>query len=332
MQDQNTIARNWRDLIRPKKLEVDTATLTDTYGKFTCEPLERGYGITLGNSLRRVLLSSLQGSAVTTVRIEGALHEFTTVPGVVEDVTDIILNVKTLLIRMDDATPRTLVIDKQGEGRITGADIQLPPNLQVVSLEKPIATLSRADARFDAVLTIESGKGYVPSGLQERSKTIGTIPVDAIFSPITRVNYFVEPTRVGQQTELDRLVLEIWTNGALAPGTALVQSARILTDYLGMFTSMEGQVEAGPAEGAGVAASRARDIKIDDLDFSNRTYNCLKRQGIESLEELRNYTEEELMAIRNFGHKSLDEVRDKLKDYGLELRPSEVPDTEALEV
>ena len=308
---------------------------TDRYGKFAVEPLDKGYGHTLGASLRRVLLTSIEGVAITAIQVQGVQHEFSTLPGVVEDMMDIVLNLKEISIKSLNGRlegPVAARIDKQGEGRITGADVQLPPNLQIVSTEKPVATLARGDARFDAVLTIESGKGYVPSGLQERSKTIGTIPVDAIFSPITRVNYFVEPTRVGQQTELDRLVLEIWTNGALAPGTALVQSARILTDYLGMFTSMEGQVEAGPAEGAGVAASRARDIKIDDLDFSNRTYNCLKRQGIESLEELRNYTEEELMAIRNFGHKSLDEVRDKLKDYGLELRPSEVPDTEALEV
>jgi len=192
-----------------------------------------------------------------------------------------------------------------------------------VSPEKVIATLTRADARFDAVLTIESGKGYVPSGMQERAKTIGTLPIDAIYSPVTRINYFVEPTRVGQQTELDRLVLEVSTNGALNPQLALGQAATILSGYLDLFREMSGVVEVGFGEANGEGPNRARDIKIDDLDFSNRTYNCLKRQGIETLEELRNYPEEELMNIRNFGQKSLDEVKEKLTEYGYELRQAE---------
>jgi DNA-directed RNA polymerase subunit alpha len=307
---------------------------TDRYGKFVVEPLDKGYGHTLGASLRRVLLTSIEGAAITAVQVQGVQHEFSTLPGVVEDMMDIVLNLKEISIkplggRLDG--PVAARVDKQGEGRITGADVQLPPNLQIVTPEKPIATLSRGDARFDAVLTIESGKGYLPSGMQERSKTIGTIPIDALFSPITRVNYYVEPTRVGQQTELDRLVIEVSTNGALSPGTALAQAAQILTEYLGLFGEVEGAVEAGLFEGMGLDASRARDIKIDDLDFSNRTYNCLKRQGIETLEELRNYPEEELLNIRNFGHKSLEEVRDKLKEYGFELRRA-TPEAETLEV
>ena len=237
--------------------------------------------------------------------------------------------IKSLGGRLDG--PVAARIDKQGEGRVTAADVQLPPSLQIVSPERPIATLSRGDARFDAVLTIESGKGYVPSGMQERSKTIGTIPIDAIFSPITRVNYYVEPTRVGQQTELDRLVIEVSTNGALLPGTALAQAATIMTEYLQLFGTIEGPSEARQADGAGSESGRARDIKIDDLDFSNRTYNCLKRQGIETLEELRNYPEEELINIRNFGQKSLEEVRDKLQEYGFELRKA-TPEAETLEV
>jgi DNA-directed RNA polymerase subunit alpha len=182
--------------------------------------------------------------------------------------------------------------------------------------------MSRADARFDAVLTIESGKGYVPSGLQERSKTIGTLPIDAIYSPVTRVNYYVEPTRVGQQTELDRLVIEVSTNAAMAPGTALSHAARIMTEYLQLFQEVGEAGEVAAFDGASADTNRARDIKIDDLDFSVRTYNCLKRQGIESLDELKNYTEDELMNIRNFGQKSFDEVKDKLQEYGFELRPS----------
>jgi len=307
---------------------------SDRYGKFAVEPLDKGYGHTLGASLRRVLLTSIEGAAITAVQVQGVQHEFSTLPGVVEDMMDIVLNLKEIAIkslggRLDG--PVAARIDKQGEGRVTAADVQLPPSLQIVSPERPIATLSRADARFDAVLTIESGKGYVPSGMQERSKTIGTIPIDAIFSPITRVNYYVEPTRVGQQTELDRLVLEVSTNGALLPGTALAQAATIMTEYLQLFGTIEGPSEARQADGAGSEGGRARDIKIDDLDFSNRTYNCLKRQGIETLEELRNYPEEELMNIRNFGQKSLEEVHDKLQEYGFELRKA-TPEAETLEV
>src|SRR4028119_495033 len=202
---------------------------TERYGKFAIDPLEKGYGHTIGASLRRVLLTSIEGVAITAVQVQGVSHEFSTMPGVVEDMMDVVLNLKEIAIKPLNGRlegPVAARIDKQGEGRITGADVQLPTNLQIVSPEKPIATLSRGDARFDAVLTIESGKGYVPSGMQERSKTIGTIPVDAIFSPVTRVNYFVEPTRVGQQTELDRLVLEVTTNGAMTPGTAVGPAAR----------------------------------------------------------------------------------------------------------
>jgi DNA-directed RNA polymerase subunit alpha len=307
---------------------------SDRYGKFEVSPLDKGYGHTLGASLRRVLLTSIEGVAVTAVQVQGVQHEFSTMPGVVEDMMEVVLNLKEISIKSLNGRlegPVSARIDKQGEGRITGADVVLPNNLQIVSPEKPIATLSRGDARFDAVLTIESGTGYVPSGMQERSKTIGTLPIDAIFSPVTRVNYYVEPTRVGQQTELDRLVLEVTTNGAMSPSTAVGQAAHILTEYLQLFFEMGGQVEPiGPGPGPD---GRPRDIKIDDLDFSVRTYNCLKRQGVETLDELCNYTVEELMNIRNFGQKSLDEVRDKLREYGWDIRPSEAPtDTETYEV
>jgi DNA-directed RNA polymerase subunit alpha len=305
----------------------------ERFGKFVVEPLDKGYGHTLGASLRRVLLSSIEGVAITAIQVQGVNHEFSTLPGVIEDMMEIVLNLKEIAIKSFNGRlegPVAARIDKQGEGRITGADVQLPASLAIVSPEKPIATLSRQDARFDAVLTIEPGKGYVPSTMHERSKTIGTIPVDAIFSPITRVNYHVEPTRVGQQTELDRLVIEIWTNGSIGASAALAQAARIMADYLALFHTIEGEVDSGVSDATSAAANRARDIKIDDLDFSNRTYNCLKRQGIETLEELRNYTEEELMAIRNFGQKSLDEVKAKLVEYSLALRPSPSAETEEL--
>ena len=309
---------------------IRVLTQNDRYGKFVVEPLDKGYGQTLGASLRRVLLTSIEGVAITAIQVQGVQHEFSTLPGVVEDMMEIVLNLKEIAIKSLDGRlegPVAARIDKQGEGRITGADVQLPPNLTIVSPEKSIATMSRGDARFDAVLTIEAGKGYVPTAMQERSKTIGTIPVDAIFSPITRVNYHVEPTRVGQQTELDRLVMEIWTDGSLNPSTSLAQAARIMHEFLTLFSGIEGEVESGPIEGIGGAVSRARDIKVDDLDFSNRTYTCLKRQGIETLDELRNFTEEELMAIRNFGSKSLDEVKVKLGEHQLALRPTPSAET-----
>ncbi len=319
------------NLTNDRQLRVRPVQANDRYGKFVVDPLPKGYGHTLGASLRRVLLNSIEGVAITAVQVQGVNHEFSTIPGVVEDMMEIVLNLKEISIRSVNGRlegPVAARIDKVGEGRVTGADVQLPPGVQIVSPEKPICTLSRPDARFDAVLTIEGGVGYVPSGMQERAKTIGTIPVDALYSPVTRVNYFVEPTRSGQQTDLDKLTLEIHTNGSLPPGGALSGAAQILTNYLQLFTGLEGAIEVAPIDGVAAKNPQVRDIKIDDLDFSNRTYNCLKRQGIETLEELGGYTEEELMNIRNFGQKSLDEVKDKLKEYNLGLRTPASSDAE----
>ncbi len=319
------------NLTNDRQLRVRPVQANDRYGKFVVDPLPKGYGHTLGASLRRVLLNSIEGVAITAVQVQGVNHEFSTIPGVVEDMMEIVLNLKEVAIRSVNGRlegPVTARIDKVGEGRVTGADVQLPPGVQIVAPDKPICTLSRPDARFDAVLTIEGGVGYVPSGMQERAKTIGTIPVDALYSPVTRVNYFVEPTRSGQQTDLDKLTLEIHTNGSLPPGGALSGAAQILTNYLQLFTGLEGAIEVAPIDGVAAKNPQVRDIKIDDLDFSNRTYNCLKRQGIETLEELGGYTEEELMNIRNFGQKSLDEVKDKLKEYNLGLRTPASSDAE----
>jgi len=319
------------NLTNDRQLRVRPVQANDRYGKFVVDPLPKGYGHTLGASLRRVLLNSIEGVAITAVQVQGVNHEFSTIPGVVEDMMEIVLNLKEVSIRAVNGRldgPVAARIDKVGEGRVTGADVQLPPGVQIVSPEKPICTLSRSDARFDAVLTIEGGVGYVPSGMHERAKTIGTIPVDALYSPVTRVNYFVEPTRSGQQTDLDKLTLEIHTNGSMAPGGALSMAAQILTNYLQLFTGLEGAIEVAPLDGIAAKNPQTRDIKIDDLDFSNRTYNCLKRQGIETLEELSGYTEEELMNIRNFGQKSLDEVKDKLKEYNLGLRTPASSDAE----
>jgi DNA-directed RNA polymerase subunit alpha len=320
MQDQNTIARNWRDLIRPKKLEVDTASLTDTYGKFTCEPLERGYGITLGNSLRRVLLSSLQGSAITTVRIEGALHEFTTVPGVVEDVTDIILNVKTLLIRMDDATPRTLVIDKQGEGEVTAADIQCPTGVSVLRPEQHIATISKG-GRLRMEMTSAMGRGYFTA---DQNKTegmpIGVIPIDSLFSPIQKVNYRVTNARVGHRTDYDRLSLEVWTDGSVRPEDAVAFAAKILKEQLSIFINREEIEEAAaPQQSETDKLNEYLWRSVDELELSVRSANCLQNANIHYIGDLVQRTEAEMLKTKNFGRKSLKEIKEILAQMGLSL-------------
>ena len=321
MQDQNTIARNWRDLIRPKKLEVDTATLTDTYGKFTCEPLERGYGITLGNSLRRVLLSSLQGSAITTVRIEGALHEFTTVPGVVEDVTDIILNVKTLLIRMDDATPRTLVIDKQGEGEVTAGDIQCPTGVNVLRPEQHVATISKG-GRLRMEMTSAMGRGYFTADQNKapESQPIGVIPIDSLFSPIQKVNYRVTNARVGHRTDYDRLALEIWTDGSVRPEDAVAFAAKILKEQLSIFINREEIEEAAaPQQSETDKLNEYLWRSVDELELSVRSANCLQNANIHYIGDLVQRTEAEMLKTKNFGRKSLKEIKEILAQMGLAL-------------
>ena len=320
MQDQNTIARNWRDLIRPKKLEVDTASLTETYGKFTCEPLERGYGITLGNSLRRVLLSSLQGSAITTVRIEGALHEFTTVPGVVEDVTDIILNVKTLLIRMDDATVRTLVIDKQGEGEVTAADIQCPTGVSVLRPDQHIATISKG-GRLRIEMSSAMGRGYSTA---DQNKTegmpIGVIPIDSLFSPIQKVNYRVTNARVGHRTDYDRLAIEVWTDGSVRPEDAIAFAAKILKEQLSIFINREEIEEASaPQQSETDKLNEYLWRSVDELELSVRSANCLQNANIHYIGDLVQRTEAEMLKTKNFGRKSLKEIKEILAQMGLSL-------------
>jgi DNA-directed RNA polymerase subunit alpha len=321
MQDQNTIARNWRDLIRPKKLEVDTATLTDTYGKFTCEPLERGYGITLGNSLRRVLLSSLQGSAITTVRIEGALHEFTTVPGVVEDVTDIILNVKTLLIRMDDATQRTLVIDKQGEGEVTAGDIQCPTGVTVLRPEQHIATISKG-GRLRMEMTSAMGRGYFTADQNKapEGQPIGVIPIDSLFSPIQKVNYRVTNARVGHRTDYDRLSIEVWTDGSVRPEDAVAFAAKILKEQLSIFINREEIEEAAaPQQSETDKLNEYLWRSVDELELSVRSANCLQNANIHYIGDLVQRTEAEMLKTKNFGRKSLKEIKEILAQMGLAL-------------
>jgi DNA-directed RNA polymerase subunit alpha len=321
------------ETIAPK---IHAVKVEDTYGRFVVEPLERGFGTTIGNSLRRVLLSSIQGAAITTVKIDGVQHEFSTIPGVAEDATDIILNLKNLAIKITsdgeqetesqegaEPEPIRLVIDREGEGEVTAADIETPPEVEIVNKGAHIATLA-ADGRLRMEMIVERGKGYVPAEKHNRrDEIIGEISVASIFTPVPKVTYAVEPTRVGHKTDFDRLTLEIWTNGTIDPMSALSQAARVLDSYLHLFFEVGEETEAAAA-GPGAAASRASkqralNTRIEDLDFSVRTSNCLRNQGIETLEDLLQRTEEELLATRHFGKKSLSEVKEKLEQYGLEL-------------
>lgn len=296
-----------------------------TYGRFVVEPLARGYGITLGNSLRRILLSSLPGAAVTTVRIDGVLHEFSTIPGVVEDVTDIILNLKQLAIKMHTDEPQVVRIEAEGEREITAGDIQVGPDIEIVNPELHIATLDRG-ARLSMEMTVERGQGYVPAERNKRpDQPIGVIPVDSIFTPIRRVNYRVENTRVGHRTDYDRLTLEIWTNGTVRPDEAASTAAKILTEHLSLFIGL-----TDSPNGAALVSERGAEerdrllaLSIDELDLSVRSYNCLKRAGINTIGELVSKTADDMMKVRNLGRKSLEEVQEKLAQFGLKLKESE---------
>ncbi len=320
MQDYNTIARNWRDLIRPKKLDVEGESFNESYGKFACEPLERGYGITLGNSLRRVLLSSLQGAAITTVRIEGALHEFTSIPGVVDDVTDIILNIKALRLRMDDSNPRTLLIDKTGEGPLTAGDIQAPTGVHVLDPNQHIATLSKG-GRLHMEMTCAMGRGYFTA---DQNKTegmpIGVIPIDSLFSPIRKVNYRVTNARVGHQTDYDRLIIEVWTDGSVKPDDAVAYSAKILKEQLSIFINHEEMEETAiPSQSE---ADKLNDVlwrSVDELELSVRSANCLQNANIHYIGDLVQRTEAEMLKTKNFGRKSLKEIKEILAQMGLSL-------------
>jgi len=320
---QNTfIARNWRDLIRPRKLEVDPESLTPTYGKFTCEPLERGFGTTIGNSLRRILLSSLQGSAITAIKIEGALHEFTTIPDVVEDVTDIVLNLKEVLLKCVDSKPRVLRLEKDGEGKMTAGDILVTDGIEVLNPEHHILTCSKG-AKLRMELHVGTGRGYVPA---ERNKTlqmpVGVIPIDSLFSPIRKVNFVVTNARVGQQTDYDRLTLEVWTNGAVKPEDAVAFAAKILKDQLSIFINFEEGTE--PAHEAVISEEQQKLNEnlwksVDELELSVRSANCLQNANIRYIGELVQKTESEMLKTKNFGRKSLKEIKEILAEMGLSL-------------
>lgn len=306
-------------------IEVTELLPDNSFGKFVVEPLERGYGITLGNSLRRVLLSSLPGAAITSVKIDGVLHEFSTVPGVVEDTTDIILNLKELAIKMHSDEPKIIRIQAEGEGIVTAGDIIADADVDILNPEHHIATLD-SGARLYMEMTVEKGRGYVPSDRNKKpDQPIGVIAVDSIFTPVQRVNYTIEDTRVGQTTNYDRLNLEVWTNKTIQPDEAVALGARILTEHLSLFTSLTGNVDKVEimVEKDENERDRLLEMTIEELDLSVRSYNCLKRAGINTVAELVSKTDEEMMKVRNLGKKSLEEVTQKLGAIGLGLRESE---------
>jgi len=301
-----------------------------TYGKFVVEPLEKGYGTTLGNALRRVLLGSIPGAAVVTARIEGVLHEFSTIAGVMEDTTELLLNLKELAIRVSDSqlgrddTPFVLRVDRTGPGEVLAADIETPAEVEIANKELHLATLDSDDARLAIEMEVTVGTGYVMAEQQHRKHDIGTIPIDAILSPVRRVSFRVEPTRVGHLTDYDRLTLEVRTNGTIAPADAISEAAKILDRYLILFFDFSAEEpEPGPGAEADLARQRLLDTRVEDMDFSVRTFNCLRKAGVTTVGELIERTESDLMQIRNFGRKSLNEVKAKLKELGLSLTGAE---------
>ena len=316
-----SIATIW-EVPKPK---VEYAELSETYGKFVIEPLERGSGVTMGNALRRTLLSAIPGAAVTSVKIEGVLHEFSTIPGVVEDVTQVILNIKELTLRLHTDKPKLLRLDVKGKKEVTASDITEDAEVDILNPDLHIATLDRRDARLAMELVVERGKGYVPAEKHRKSEhVIGVIPVDSIFLPIQKINYAVEDTRAGN-AEADRLVLEVWTDGSLRPEEGVQEAARILIDSFKLFAGMGEESEAfgGLEPGADAAMAKLYTMPIEELDLSVRPYNCLKRAGINTVGDLMQRTEEEIVSVKNFGRKSLDEVREKLTNLGLSLRRRE---------
>ena len=315
----------WRGLELPGSVTADAKTLSSTYGKFVAEPFERGFGTTVGNSLRRVLLSSLEGSAVTQIKLAGALHEFTTIKGVAEDVTDIVLAVKSLVVKNHSDSTRVVRVEKSTRGPVTGADIQVDDAVEIVNKDLVLATLTD-DVPFELEMVVENGRGYVPSSEQSQaSQEIGIIPVDAVFSPVTRVKYEVEETRVGQKTNYDKLTMEIWTNGTVTPEMALVEAAKILRKHLNPFVgyTQPGPGLALPAAGGVFTVEAPLESRlgmlVSDLRLSLRANNCFEEAGISSLRDLVSRSREELLEMRNLGETTLQEVEEKLRELGLHL-------------
>ena len=316
-------------MIEFEKPRIEIDEINGCYGRFIVSPLERGYATTLGNSLRRILLSSLPGAAVSNVKIDGVVHEFSVIPGVKEDVTEIILNLKGLAIKntSEGNEPKIISIRKEGEGEVKASDIQADGDIEILNPDHHIATLSGGpNSKLYMDMTVKKGRGYIGADKNKRDdQPIGMLPVDSIFTPITRVNFLVENTRVGQITDYDKLTLEVWTNGTIAPSDAVSLGARILNEHLNLFIDLSDnakntEIMVEKEEGK---KEKVLEMSIEELDLSVRSYNCLKRAGINTVEDLANKTEEEMMKVRNLGRKSLEEVLNKMTDLGLALRPSD---------
>ena len=315
------------DFERPN-IEVAEISEDKKYGKFVVEPLERGYGITLGNSLRRIMLSSLPGAAVSQVKIEGVLHEFSSIPGVKEDVTEIIMNIKSLAIKNSSETnePKTAYIEVEGEGVVRASDIQADQDIEILNPDLVIATLSGKDTKLYMELTITKGRGYVSADKNKREDLpIGVIAIDSIYTPVERVNVTVQNTRVGQVTDYDKLTLDVHTNGTLVPDEAVSLAAKVLSEHLNLFINLSENAKNAEVmiEKEDDEKEKVLEMSIDELELSVRSYNCLKRAGINTVEELTNKTSEDMMKVRNLGRKSLEEVLAKLKELGLQLNPNE---------
>ena len=304
---------------KPNITKVDEST---NYGKFVVEPLERGYGTTLGNSLRRILLSSLPGAAVSSIQIDGVLHEFSTIDGVLEDVTQIILNIKKLALKMNTDEDKNIEIDVNGPAKVTAADIVADPDVEVLNPEQYICTVADG-GHFHVRMTVKKGRGYVAADQNKSDDMpIGVLPIDSIFTPISRVNYQVESTRVGRRNDFDKLTLDVWTNGSISPREAISLAAKILSEHLDIFVNLTDEAKNAEimVEKEETHKEKMLEMTIEELDLSVRSYNCLKRAGINTVQELTNKTEADMMKVRNLGRKSLEEVKNKLADLGLGLR------------
>jgi len=313
----------WRDFQLPKRLECDEASYTNTYGKFAAAPFERGYGVTLGNSLRRVLLSSIEGSAVISVKIQGVHHEFSTIPGVIEDVPEIILNIKSLVLNSHSKIPKTIYIKKSTKGEVKAKDIEADETIEIINPNLHIATLTK-DTKFQVEMDVAKGRGYVPQELNKRDDAaVGTIPIDSIFSPLKKVNFYVENTRVGQRTDYDKLILEIFTNGAITPKDALLYASNILQRHLDIFVSfgqLPEEIEEEPEMSKDeIALYEKLRLPISELELSVRSSNCLREANIKTISELVKRAEEEMLGFKNFGKKSLTEIKELLAGMGLAL-------------
>ena len=315
--------KSWKDLIRPKRLEVEKETLTPLYGKFTAEPFERGFGITIGNSLRRILLSSLQGAAITSVKIDGVLHEFSAIPGAKEDITEIILNLKEVRLKLHTEGPKTIRVKAEGPKVLKAGDIITGDAVEILNPDHYIATLSR-DGKLSMEMVVKVGRGYVPAERnKEESQPIGTVPMDSIFSPIKKVNYTITNARVGQITDYDKLTMEVWTDGSLNPEEAVAHAAKILKDQLSIFITFEEEEETEMSYSEDEEEKEAFNENllrsVDELELSVRSANCLKHANIKLIGDLVQKTEAEILATKNFGRKSLNEIKEILSEMGLSL-------------